>query len=260
MQIQPPALKYLVISDTQLPDVNETAIGLIKKFIPDFKPDVVFFGGDIVNFTTVGHYEYPADYRVTLNEELEMGRVFLEEITSISRIANPKVIFKYLEGNHEKRLIKYVHKKAREIFDITDSSGKQVLTLAHLLGLAKLNIEFIPFEKDQQIENALFFHGDRASKKSGVTAHSYVDDYACSVVVGHTHRLGLVFKTLLEKSVFGVETGCLCNREMEVQYVRHPNWMPGFAVLYHNIKTNVLHPTVVPIINNEFVFNGKIYE
>lgn len=259
MQIIPPAHKTLILTDTQFPDENKKAIELIKKFIPYFKPDRIIFGGDIVNFTNVSHYGYPADYEITINDELILARNFLKEIALLATKANQYVQLTFLEGNHEQRLQKYLFKSARELYNITDPNDDQVLTVSYLLGLDKLNIKFVPYSQDIVIEGAIIHHGDRVRKKAGYTAYSYLEDFGESTVVGHTHRAGLVFKTLANRSIFGMETGCLCNREMKVPYVRHPDWMPAFGILYYNIESNTLHPTLIPIINNEFVFGGKIF-
>ena len=250
---------YLILSDTQIPDQNEEALTLIKKFIPDLKPDFLILNGDIVNFTTVSTYGYPADYKIGLDDELKICKSLLKELVRIAREANPEVQIFYLFGNHEARLEKYLNAHGRELFDLKDELDQRVLSLEHLLGLYEMGIKHVPYSKDIRIDKAVLFHGDRARKNSGYTAHSYLQDWGESIIVGHTHRLGLVFKTHIERAKFGMETGCLCNADMKVAYTRHPDWMTGFGVLVLNHDTNTLHPTIVPIINGEFTFGGKLY-
>lgn len=251
---------YLILSDTQIPDQNENALKLVKKFIPDLKPDFLILNGDIINCTTVSTYGYPAPYKITLNDELTLCRSILKELVGLVRKVNPNCEVLYMFGNHEVRLEKFIWQHGREIFDLTNNEDTRVLTLEYLLGLYELGIKHVPYTQDIRINKAILFHGDRARRKAGYTVHSYIDDFGESAIVGHTHRLALVFKSYIDSVKFGLETGCLCNRDMKVPYTRHPDWMSGFAVLTLNHDTETLHPELVPIINDEFIYGGKLYE
>lgn len=80
-----------------------------------------------------------------------------------------------------------------------------------------------------------------------------------TAITMNTHRMALVTRTQLGSTKFWVETGCLCNKITTPTYVVSPDWTQGFAVAEYNHETRQFYPQVIPIINNSFVFNQKLF-
>lgn len=78
-----------------------------------------------------------------------------------------------------------------------------------------------------------------------------------SGISGHTHRLAHIMETHSGKESFWIENGCLCNFRFRSPYSRYNDWQNGFTIATY--EDGKWHPQIVPIINNEFMVNGKIY-
>jgi hypothetical protein len=85
-----------------------------------------------------------------------------------------------------------------------------------------------------------------------------------SVVCGHTHKLGFLhenksFNGKQISSLYGFEVGNMMDLK-QATYLKggSANWQSAFGLLYiHNGKVT---PIPVPIINNSFVVEGKVYK
>jgi predicted phosphodiesterase len=249
--------RHLIISDTQVPDTDYRALHAIQKFVKDFKPTHVWFNGDMLNATPVASYTVPADYHISLMDEIKELKVLLRHFVSETLKVSPEAKFYFLEGNHERRLIKYINNNAPAVIEL-EIDGERVLTFSKILELKKLNIKWINYWDDEEIsKDTTILHGTIARIKSGYTAQAYIDKYGKNVVAGHCHRLALVFRTQGNTVRFGMETGSLCNRKMKVPYVKSPDWQSGFGIIQKVDET--YYPQVIPIINHAFIFGKKIY-
>lgn len=253
--------RHIAFGDSQIPDVDQRAVEAVLRVNDDWKATDAWIMGDMINATTVGKYGFPASYDRDLNSEIQEGRGLMTLIAQRLKEANPDVKIKYLEGNHEYRLQKYLDKNARELALLTEGDGQQTISLPRLMGLNDLGIEWIPYWEDEHIEQATILHGNIARVKGGYTAQAYIDRYGETTIAGHTHRLAMVARTQSGEEKFGIETGSLCKRKMEVPYVREGqvDWQQGFALVGVD-QTNTLYPAVVPIINGRAMFGQGLYE
>jgi len=254
--------RYLAFGDHQIPDLDYTALNTVFKVNEFYKATHMDIMGDIINATTVSSYGIPAEYGITLQDEIDEAREVLDETVSKAREANPDVKIRLLEGNHEYRLTKYLDKHAREIAGLRETNGDKTINLPRLLGVDDLDIEWIPYWKDEKIvKRANVLHGNIVRAKSGYTGHAYLDRYGDTTVAGHTHRLALISRTVGGETKFGVETGSLCKREMKVPYMRprQSDWQQGFALVGID-KKNVLYPSAVPILNGRAVVGDKLFD
>jgi len=212
--------KILVFGDVHIPFQDEDAVNLIFKFIKKVQPDVIVINGDLIDFFAISKWDKGLGEGKTVKEELEETRSFLEKLVAVSK-ASP---IYYIFGNHEIRLEKYLIRNAKEISDL--------VKLEELLRLKELGI--IPIctnrvENYVKIGNWYIGHFNRVSKHSAYTVKNIIADRGVNVIQAHVHRLGMHYVTFMDRTVCGIEGGCLC--DINPKYVVNPNWQQGIVVI-----------------------------
>lgn len=246
--------KYMFVSDQQSPFVDMRAVGLTYQVMKDFKPDTLFIVGDFTDCYAIS--DYPKETHLSLKDELAASRKLLEEYVVKARESNPNVELIYLYGNHEDRMERFLMKHAEELAEL-ELDGERVNSLAHLLQLKKLGVKWQPYKSKYILHNASVEHGTFVSTKAGQTATKHVEHRGRSVIHGHTHRLGLVYRRVGDQQQFGMELGCLC--KLDPLYSHEPNWTQGFAVATYDKESKVLYPQLIPIVNYMCMYGSKIY-
>lgn len=241
--------RNLIISDLHVPDQHVKALELVYKFIKVYKPTTLHILGDFLNFPTLSSYPQDPDYHKLLSEEINEGHLILKKFRKLL----PKQEILYYEGNHDLRLQKYLARNAAQLASL-EIEGERVVSIPHLLSLNALSIRYI--EKEYR-SGILYHHGEMVRGKAGYTAHGNLEKFGTSVLSGHVHRLALVYKSLYDRTIFGMETGCLCNRKPYPYYgTMVKDWMLGLATI--DVISGTPHPRIYPIINNSLSYGDKI--
>ena len=141
--------------------------------------------------------------------------------------AAPHAEFKYIIGNHEDRLRKYLWRHP-ELF------GLEALRIENLLDLKSFGIEWNEKEAVYGIEvdeKLVIRHGNIARKWSGWSGKAELEKekFAISVLTGHVHRGGLVTVRTRNGLVHAQEGYCLC--ELEPEYMNNPDWHQGIVMV-----------------------------
>ncbi|MGY2062662.1 hypothetical protein ACW9HQ_47915 [Nocardia gipuzkoensis] len=104
--------------------------------------------------------------------------------------------------------------------------------------------------------------GIRLSQDAGKTASNAVRKFGVSVVIGHTHRQGIVplstgFGGKVRVST-GFEVGHLMDME-QAQYLKgsSANWQLGFGLL--TVDGKHVQPQQIPITDNKFTVDGRVW-
>lgn len=251
--------KHIFLSDTQVPDQNERAIDAVFKFIADYKPDYIHLVGDIVSFDKVSAYTPDPRRHASLESEIEQTKKFLDSLCYHARKYNKKVIIQWFGGNHEQRLIKYLYKNASSLANIIDEEDNDyIISIPHIFELKKRGIKWIEYEAEYTLHGLCIEHGDTVRQKSGHTAHAMLMKRQRSGISGHTHRLAEIWETHSGKESFWIENGCLCNFKFHSPYTRYVDWQNGLTIATYDGKK--WWPQLIPIIDNEFMVNGKVYK
>ena len=252
--------RVLLFSDTQIPNQDKKLFKGMFKFIKDFKPDLIVLNGDILDVTTLSKYDLPADFPYTFADEIKEANRFLDELQANARKANPAVSFVFRGGNHEQRVSDYLNRNAPRLVGVKNKNNEELVSLENLLDLKGRDIAWIPYKGDkQEVADVLLHHGNRVSKHAGATAMAYLNDLGRSSITGHTHRAGLVFKTLFDRVIWGMELGSTCVRKHKSEYTKDPNWQNAFGVIIVDHKSHVAYPTLIPVLDGTFNFGGKFY-
>lgn len=250
--------KHIFLSDLQIPDQNEKALEAVYKFITDYKPDFVHLVGDIVSFDKASSYTPDPRFHMSLEQEVELTKKWLDRLSYHVRKANKKGQIIWYSGNHEFRMIKYLFRNASALANLKDEDDNDyVISIPHIFELKKRGIKHVDYHEESTYKGLCIEHGDTVRQKSGYTAHAMLMKRQRSGISGHTHRLAHIMETHSGKETFWIENGCLCNYHFHSSYATYVDWQTGFSIA--NYEKGKWYPQIVPIINNEFFVNGKLY-
>jgi metallophosphoesterase superfamily enzyme len=245
----------VVISDTQIPYHDKRALKGVLRFIAEYQPDEVVQIGDLMD------YPQPSRWNKGSASEFE-GSVFSDSEIAKKQFLSPlRDAFdgpvKVLEGNHDLRPRHYLSKYAPALAE----SG--AFNLDVLLDFEGFGVEMLP-DFYEIAPDWIITHGHVGGiglrQVAGSTALGGAKKFMKNLIMGHTHRLGMVSHTFgyagqITKQVTGVEVGNLMDMK-GAQYLKGGtgNWQQGFALLHINGRE--LTPTLVPIVNRRFSVEG----
>lgn len=221
-------------TDIHAPYHDPRAVNLACQIIREYKPDVIINGGDAQDYYTISRFSKDPDrVFLGLQNEIDIFQEVQREINSAAPLAEKYLLI----GNHEDRLRRF-------LWENSELATLRALELGNLMGLDKLGVE--PLDK-VFVGDTQFTHGDIVRKHSGYSAKGMLENqgYAGNIIMGHTHRMGQVFKTRGDDVVvWGIEAGCLCDHE-QAQYISgRANWQPGLVIV--DIIDGLAQPQLIP--------------
>lgn len=156
-------------------------------------------------------------------------------------------------GNHDIRIFKYLDKKAP---DYLDAVTPNVLWGLDDLGITWNMYELPPLERHAGIH----VHHGATTTTTGLAVRTDIETYNISLVRGHDHRGGVVYKSypMTGKSLAGMGTGHLCDPSgYGLKYTVNPAWEQGFGIAY--IVNGKAHLQFIPIRDYTCVVDGKVF-
>ncbi len=240
-------------SDTHVPHYDRRAVKALLNFVKDIKPKRIVIMGDFLDFMSVSRWDKDPRETVTLQEEI----VEAEYLLSLIREASKSSEIIYIGGNHEERLTKFLITKADSLIYLKKDE-EDILSVPHLLGLREKGIEYIPYHSHYQLHGWLFEHGNIARQHSAYTAKGMVDRRGINVGMAHTHRAGTYYTTSFNKTLQGVEFGCLIDiKGPAARYSKYPNWQNAFGI--GQFEDGVFQVQPILMQNYKFIWNNKVY-
>jgi hypothetical protein len=241
----------VIVSDLQIPYHHRRAVASVCNMLSDRRRDIteVFQIGDFYEFEAVSRWVKGTareDGR-TLQRELKVA----EELLTMFADAYPNVKTR-IKGNHDDRLDKYLSVSARGL-DGLDVLEYDTFTQAERFGWKTVAQPY----RLAPSTNAV--HGLCVRSKSGYTAHSHLDKMGGNVIHGHTHRAGLIFRTLGNETRWGMEAGSLCDRRLAPYGVAGIfDWQLAFGIL--EIDGSDVNPRLILVRDDgSFTFDGRRY-
>lgn len=250
-------LEVVFWPDTHIVSHHRDAVYRLISFIQAKQPGQVVLLGDFLDGHAIGRWtaDTADENGKSLQAEVSKGREILADLRSA--YDGP---VSWLRGNHELRLQKWGTRKGRAVF------GLDCLTIPALLGFSDLGITSpgggytsdYPFEV---LPGVVAIHGDKLGTRAGTSVHKEMEFFGLekSVVMGHTHRLAIVYRAGFKRSVFGVESGHLMDQR-KADYISYgtADWQMGFSVIERQGKHLV--PRVVPMAaNGSFYYGGEVW-
>lgn len=283
--------KWAFVGDLQIPYQDDRAVALFLKAMKSWKPDAIDVVGDIddqLEYSTfsdgttdeffnqlkanqkenikleASHAKLltveearehlleptyaPIDPLPFVKENADGARSFYTELRSAHKNADIHASL----GNHEMRVFKYIDRKAPEVIGS--------ITPNFLWGLDELGITWKmykdpPFERFAGIH---VHHGDTTSS-TGLAVKGDIENYGISLVRGHDHRGGVVYKSypMTGRSLAGMGTGHLCDPDSYgMKYTINPSWEQGFGIAH--IVDDKAHLQFIPIRGYKCVIDGRV--
>jgi predicted phosphodiesterase len=251
--------RIVVVSDTQMPYESRKAVKAVIRFIGEYKPYEVIHIGDLLdlpqpsrwNKGTAGEFEGSV-----FADSDHAKRNFLEPLRKV--YDGPVGVH---EGNHDERARTYLSKYAPAL---AESGAFNIETLLDFNGFG---VTLLPtFYK--VAPGWITTHGHKGgislSGIAGNTALNAAKKFQTSVVIGHTHRMGIGSHTFgfggdVVRGVTGMEVGHLMDMRL-AQYLKQAtgNWQMGFGLL--TVDGQHVKPEVVPVVKGKFTVDGNSWE
>lgn len=256
--------KWAFVGDLQIPYHDKRAVELWLKVMKEWKPDAIDIVGDIddqLEYSTFSDGTTDDFFnQLTSNQKAnakllekiakEEGEAVVEGNTLLEPV-NPMPFIKanaqgarefYTDvrtqhpdadihaslGNHDIRIFKYIDRKAP---DYKDEITPEVLWGLDTLGIAWRLYELPPFERFAGI----YVHHGATTTTTGLAVKSDIETYGVSLVRGHDHRGGVVYKSypMTGNSLVGMGTGHLCSPgTYGLKYTVNPAWEKGFGIAH----------------------------
>ena len=238
---------FAIINDTQHPYQDAVAMRLMEHLLQDIELDYLIYAGDTNDFYQISKFDKNPKRADDLQKDVGTTRVMLERHNNIF----PNTKKKWLDGNHENRLQKFLWTSAPALASLG------CLTIPELFHLDDYGIDYLPYEQGLMINEVfLVLHGDIASIHSGYTAKRMYEKHGGCGICGHCHRGGVFYK----RDRFGTwgwwENFCLCH--LNPDYVKNPNWVQGFSLVHFVGKRFWVEQ--IPIIDGSLMYGGRIYK
>jgi hypothetical protein len=157
-------------------------------------------------------------------------------------------------GNHDIRIFKYMDKKAPEY---AEQVTPNLLWGLDDLGISWRHYDLPPLERYAGIH----VHHGATTTTTGLAVKNDIELYNISLVRGHDHRGGVVYKSypMTGGSLAGMGTGHLCDPSAYgLKYTINPSWEKGFGVAY--VVGGKAHLNFIPMRDYTVVLDGRVFK
>lgn len=253
------AKRIVVVPDTQIPFDDRKAMKKVVEFIGDYQPDEVIHIGDLVDFPQPSRWnkDTRGEFEGSIYEDAEATKKrFLEPLRRV--YDGPVGVH---EGNHDERPRVYLEKYAPAL------SGTGAFNFETLLDFDGFGIKHLP-EFYDFAPGWLTTHGHRGgirlNQNAGSTALNAATRFGKSVIMGHTHRMGMISKSRgydgrVSETLTGVEVGNLMDMR-QASYLKSgtANWQQGFVIVH--VDGSLVRPELIPISRRSFTVGGETWK
>lgn len=161
-------------------------------------------------------------------------------------------------GNHDIRVFKYLDKKMPEyLSEVTPESMWRLDSL----GISWRHYDLPPFERF----GGIHVHHGATTTTTGLAVRTDIETYNISLIRGHDHRGGVVYKSypMTGRKLVGLGTGHMCDpKAYGLSYTINPAWELGFGIVH--VTDGIAHPQFVPIQQGPdgyvCVVDGKVFK
>jgi hypothetical protein len=290
--------KWAFVGDMQIPYQDNRSVALWMQVMKAWKPDAIDFVGDIDDQLEYSSFsdgttdeafknltdlekQYEKDQaaydrillkNATLSEDKQLAVPGEPERPDLSPLPliwenakgakqfytdvakqHPKADKHSSLGNHDIRIWKYLEKKAPDY--------KDFVTPNTLWGLDDLGITWRAYDVPPLMRFAgIHVHHGVTITDTGLGVKADIEKYNISLVRGHDHRGGVVYKSypMTGGSLAGMGTGHMCDPSAYgLKYTINPSWEKGFGIAY--VIDGKAHLQFIPIRDYTCVVDGKVF-
>lgn len=257
--------KWAFVGDLQIPYEDQRAVALWFKVMKWWKPDAIDIVGDIDDqleyssfsdgttdefFAQLKKQEDPSPLAF-IKKNADGAKQFYERVRKVA----PNADIQARLGNHDIRIFKYIDRKA--------PAYNESVTPNVLWGLDDQGIEWTMYgEKPTERFAGIHTHHGDTTTTTGLAVKNDIENYNISLVRGHDHRGGVVYKTFpLSNTVLqGMGTGHMCDPSAYgLSYTINPSWELGFGIAH--VSEGIAHLQFIPITPDYLcVVDGKVFQ
>lgn len=241
--------RIFVIPDTHVPYHDPRSWKLALQVIKQIRPHKVVIIGDFADFYAVSDHDRDPMRKDSLEWEVECVNA---ELDRLEELMDRDVVF--IEGNHEDRLRRYLWKKAPQLFGVTD--------VKRLFRLDQRGWIHRPYRHGWKYGNVTYKH-DVAGRSGKHAAAQSLADFGGNVVIGHTHRGGVVYLGEAKgANHFCLNVGWL--GDVKLMDYMDPDkalrdWQLGFGTVIHDGPSRAFG-SFHPIVKGRCEVDGVIYD
>ena len=258
-------MKWAFVGDLQLPYEDPRAVALWFKVMKSWKPDAIDIVGDIddqLEYSTFSDGTTDEAFSRLKKEEDPSPMAFIKKNADQAKCFYAKVRKQHPDadihnsiGNHDIRIFKYVDRKA--------PAYNELITPNVLWGLDDQGITWRMYhEKPLERFAGIHVHHGSTATTTGLAVKSDIENMQISLVRGHDHRGGVVYKTypLANRHLKGMGTGHMCDpNEYGLRYADNPTWELGFGIAH--VFDDDAHLQFIKINTDyECVVDGKLFK
>lgn len=237
---------YVVLNDVQFPFEDKKVLwDLVVPFVEELRPNGVILNGDIVDCYSLSEFTKNPLEEADLTKEIRLADRLMNRLSKAAKSSDELI---WLGGNHEARLQRYVWKHAPVL------GAVEGVRFPNLFNLQHYGFQWLEYGDKHYLGKLMVTHGTEVNKHSGWTARSHFLKHGTSVLIGHTHRLGVFHATNDVGDHAAYENGCLCR--LDPEYDPSPNWQHGFAVV-HVLDDGYFNTQQMRILERKKFFYGS---
>ena len=238
----------LLVAEPHIPYHDKRAWKLMLSVAKDLRPKHIIAIGDFMDFYAVSDHSKDPKRALRLREEVDEGCTALDQLDELG--ASDK---RYIGGNHEDRLQRYLQSKAPELFDFVD--------VEKILNLKGRGWKYIPYKDSTKLGKVYFTHDVGSSGRNAT--FKALDTYHHSVVTGHCHRMQYIVEgNATGDMMLSAQFGWLGDAK-KIDYMHKvkvlKDWALGFGIGYLDPRTGYCYMQPVPLVKYTCVVNGRLY-
>ena len=248
----------VIVPDSHGCFVDQSAASAMLADIKLLKPSSIILLGDHLDcggFLAEHHtWGYVAETDYTFEDDIEATNQFLDQLQS----AAPQATIEYLEGNHERRIEKWIVTDVLKKGKGSRGSVKMLNSMFSTQTVLGLDRRKIPIYKQGEWydgchvpgtilrDNCYFTHGQFTSKAA---AAAHLAKYNSNIWFGHTHRMDMATKRTVSSGPIGAwNPGCLCQLQPYWMHQNLTDWVNGYGIQL--VQRGLGHLNLqIPIIN-----------
>jgi hypothetical protein len=232
-------------SDFHVPYQDVGVVDSFVKLVRALRPNRVIVNGDVSDFFGLSRFNTAKERMDSLQSEIDEANQIRRRI----RTAAPNAVLMEGEGNHDSRIITYVHQNAKVL------SSLRALEPRSLFKYDDLEIQWFTGAGIRLRPALVIKHGTLVRGEAGASAKAECMAAGANGVSGHVHRLATYRRNGYTKRQW-VEGGCMCRLDPDY-IVGPPNWEQGCVVVELSKESFVTHE--VPYVDGKLRFGGKGY-
>jgi transposase len=223
----------VVLGDMHFPKHCQKSLDIVLETVSQLQPKQIVLNGDTVDLLAVSRFPKDIRHNYTLLDERTAYQKFLRDLIEVSNGASIVETHANHSGNGtDGRWFRYLSERLGELGclpDIQDKLSYQNVFLGDLQEFVE-HCDYVEVCPD-----LIITHGDVVRKNGGYSARGMIDKYFHSLIMGHTHRLGMTAQRLPgigskgERQIYAWEMGCTC--DLNPIYASSPNWQNGFGII-----------------------------